>query len=185
MRAEIDAEGGTVEKYIGDAVMAAFGVPAAHEDDPARALRAARRMQRRLAELNGELAATYGIELRMRIGVNTGEVLAATAPRPGEALATGDAVNVAARLQPAAEPGQIVVGERTAAAVRGFALEPLPALELRGKPEAVGAMLLAGETDEPARGIPGLRSPMVGRDGEVALLTSLLRRVADDRAATS
>ena len=75
MRAEIEAEGGTVEKFIGDAVMAAFGVPVAHEDDPARALRAALRMQRRLDELNEELTATHGVELAIRIGVNTGDVL--------------------------------------------------------------------------------------------------------------
>ena len=124
MREQIEAEGGTVEKFIGDAVMAAFGVPAAHEDDPARALRAALRMQRRLGDLNHELEAAHGIELGLRIGVNTGEVLAATAPRSGEAMATGDAVNVAARLQQAAAPGQILVGDRTAAAVRGFVLEP-------------------------------------------------------------
>jgi hypothetical protein len=94
MREQIEAEGGTVEKFIGDAVMAAFGVPVSHEDDPSRALRAALRMQRRLQELNRELEAEHGVELGMRIGVNTGEVLASTAPRPGEAMATGDAVNV-------------------------------------------------------------------------------------------
>src|SRR5450755_3650517 len=81
MREQIEAEGGTVEKFIGDAVMAAFGVPVSHEDDPARALRAALRMQRRLAALNVELASAHGVELGMRIGINTGDVLAATAPR--------------------------------------------------------------------------------------------------------
>ena len=180
MREQIEAEGGTVEKFIGDAVMAAFGVPAAHEDDPARALRAALRMQRRLGDLNHELEAAHGIELGLRIGVNTGEVLAATAPRSGEAMATGDAVNVAARLQQAAAPGQILVGDRTAAAVRGFVLEPAAPLDVRGKSTPVGAMILAGERDEPPRGVPGLRSPMVGRDRELELLGSLLRRAVED-----
>ena len=154
MRKQIEAEGGTVEKFIGDAVMAAFGVPVAHEDDPARALRAALRMQRRLAVLNVELAAAHGIELGMRIGVNTGEVLAATAPRAGEAMATGDAVNVAARLQQAAGPGQVLVGDRTAAAVRGFGFEAPEALDLRGKTGGIAARVLVGERDKPAGGCP-------------------------------
>jgi class 3 adenylate cyclase len=180
MREQIEAEGGTVEKFIGDAVMAAFGVPAAHEDDPARALRAALRMQRRLATLNLELAAAHGVELGMRIGVNTGEVLAATAPRAGEAMATGDAVNVAARLQQAAAPGQVLVGNRTAAAVRGFAFAAAASLDVRGKTGGVSARLLEGERDEPARGVPGLRSRMVGRDRELDFLGSLLRRARED-----
>jgi class 3 adenylate cyclase len=183
MREQIEAEGGTVEKFIGDAVMAAFGVPVAHEDDPARALRAALRMQRRLAALNDELGSVHGVKLGMRIGVNTGEVLAATAPRAGEAMATGDAVNVAARLQQAAEPGQVLVGDRTAAAVRGFGFAPAESLDLRGKAGGVAARRLVGERDEPARGVPGLRSPMVGRDRELELLSSLLRRAGDDRHA--
>jgi class 3 adenylate cyclase/tetratricopeptide (TPR) repeat protein len=184
MRGEIEAQGGTVEKFIGDAVMAAFGVPAAHEDDPARALRAALAMRRRIARLNAEVGAEHWTELAVRIGVNTGEVIAATAPRPGEAMATGDAVNVAARLQQLAAPGEIVVGERTAAAVRGFELAPLRTpLELRGRAEAVGAFVLVGERDEPERGVPGLRAPLVGRDAELELLGSLLRRVAAERRA--
>src|SRR5262249_8153763 len=102
MREEIEAEGGTVEKFIGDAVMAAFGVPVAHEDDPARAVRAATRMLERLNTVNGELTTSYGVTLQIRIGVNTGDVLATTTPKPGEAMVTGDAVNAAARLQSAA-----------------------------------------------------------------------------------
>src|SRR6478752_7027940 len=90
MRAEIEAEGGTVEKFIGDAVMAAFGVPVAHEDDPVRALRAATRMLGRLAEVNASLELEYGVTLEIRIGVNTGEVLATTDPQPGEPMVTGD-----------------------------------------------------------------------------------------------
>jgi len=83
MRREIEAEGGTVEKFIGDAVMAAFGVPVAHEDDPARAVRAATRMLRRLDDVNDSLAQSHDVTLQVRIGVNTGEVLATTDPRPG------------------------------------------------------------------------------------------------------
>src|SRR5579862_8276130 len=106
VRTEIEAQGGTVEKYIGDAVMAVFGVPTAHEDDPARALRAALALRERLAELNGELAASHGINLEIRVGVNTGEAVTTPEPAPGEAMVTGLAVNAAARLEQLAEPGQ-------------------------------------------------------------------------------
>ena len=133
MREEIVAEGGTVEKFIGDAVMAAFGVPAAHEDDPSRAMRAALRMLRRLDEVNEELAAQHGVTLAIRIGVNTGEVLATTEPAPGEPMVTGDVVNAAARLQSLAEPGTVVAGERTRRAARGFRFEDLGLVELKGK----------------------------------------------------
>ena len=115
MREEIEAEGGTVEKFIGDAVMAAFGVPSAHEDDPARALRAALRMRERLGSLNVDLERCYGVALRVRTGINTGEVLAAVNPQPGDAMVTGDTVNTAARLEQMAEPGQIVVESQVSA----------------------------------------------------------------------
>jgi len=183
MREEIEAEGGTVEKFIGDAVMAAFGVPVAHEDDPARAHRAALRMGRRLEEVNRSLADRFGVRLDIRIGVNTGEVLAATRPEPGEPMVTGDAVNVAARLEQLAEPGQIVVAERTARAARGFRYRELGLRELRGKRDAVPAVLLEGETVGPVeRGVPGLQAPMVGRDQELALLRTIYARaVAEGR----
>jgi class 3 adenylate cyclase/tetratricopeptide (TPR) repeat protein len=186
MREEIEGEGGTVEKFIGDAVMAAFGVPAAHEDDPARALRAAHRMRRRLGSLNAEIAGTHGVRLEMRMGVNTGEVLAVTAPRPGEAMVTGDTVNAAARLEQAAEPGQVLVGERTARAARGFRFQEKGPLDLKGKSEPIPAFLLVEEEEpegpapEPERGIPGIRAPLVGRDAELDLLSSLYDRVASE-----
>jgi len=179
MREEIEAEGGTVEKFIGDAVMAVFGVPATHEDDPARALRAAGRMLSRLEVLNVDLSSRHEVELQIRVGVNTGEVIAASAPRPGEAMVSGDAVNVAARLEQSARPGSVVVSERTARATRGFVFRPLGSLELRGKGRGVPAFELAGErTAAPERGIPGLRAPMVGRDEELALLRSIYSRAA-------
>jgi class 3 adenylate cyclase/tetratricopeptide (TPR) repeat protein len=182
MREEIEAEGGTVEKFIGDAVMAAFGVPVAHEDDPARALRAALRMRRRLEQVNRDLDARFGITLQIRTGVNTGEVLAVTEPRPGEPMVTGDAVNVAARLEQSAEPGRIVVAERTARAARGFRFRELGEQGLRGKEQPVPAVLLEDEAPErPERGVPGLLAPMVGRDQELALLQTLFERSAVER----
>ena len=110
MAEEIEHAGGTVEKFAGDAVMAAFGAPAALEDHAERALHAALAMQRRVRELDERL--------QLRIGVNTGEVVVGR-PREGSSFVTGDPVNVAARLEQAAEPGEILVGERTVAAVRG------------------------------------------------------------------
>ena len=180
MREEIEAEGGTVEKFIGDAVMAAFGVPVAHEDDPARALRAALRMQARQEEVNRELDQAYGVTLKIRIGVNTGEVLATNDPAPGEAMVTGDAVNVAARLESAAEPDEILTSERTARAGRGFAFEDRGPLELKGKRDRVRAFRLLRETGGPARGVPGLRSPMIGRNAELGVLQSVYERVAGE-----
>src|SRR6187397_1339440 len=100
MSAEIEAEGGTIEKFVGDAIMAVFGVPAAHEDDAVRAVRAARRMHERLRRWNDERGATQRLDIR--IGLNTGEVLASP---DDDLLVTGDAVTVAARLQQVAEPG--------------------------------------------------------------------------------
>ena len=184
MREEIEAEGGTVEKFIGDAVMAAFGVPTAHEDDPTRAVRAATRMLRRLDDVNASLAESHQVMLQIRIGVNTGEVLATTDPRPGQAMVTGDTVNAAARLQSAADPGTVVIGERTARGARGaFRLEPLGALDLKGKAQPVNAFVVSEELEQVSgRGVPGLHAPLVGRDSELELLRSIYgRAVAEGR----
>src|SRR5690242_14539413 len=113
-KAIVERHGGTVEKFIGDAVMAVFGVPTVHEDDALRAVRAAAELRGSLNGLNVALEQDYGVSLELRIGVNTGEVVAGTMER----LATGDAVNVAARLEQAAEPGEILLGERTTRLVR-------------------------------------------------------------------
>jgi class 3 adenylate cyclase/tetratricopeptide (TPR) repeat protein len=181
MREEIEAEGGTVEKFIGDAVMAVFGVPAAHEDDPIRALRAALRMRERLDDVNDRLMAARGVTLQIRIGVNTGEVLASVDPQPGEPMVTGDAVNVAARLQGAAEPGGILASERTARGARGFRFGEATRLDLKGKGEPVPAMeLLEGAAAIQDRGVPGLHAPMVGRDEELSLLLTMFRRSATE-----
>ena len=182
MRAEIEAEGGTVEKFIGDAVMAAFGVPQVHEDDPARALRAALRMRRRLGDLNEELGVRHGVALELRIGINTGSVMAVTQPRPGEALATGDAVNAAARIEQAAEPGQVLVAERTAQAARHFRFGAVHVLEIRGRSEPLRAVELLADQPITEGTLAGTRAPFVGRSRELELLTSTYgRSVAEGR----
>ena len=106
--------GGTVEKYIGDAIVAVFGVPTAREDDAVRALSAAREMIAQLETLNAGFEERHGVRLGVRIGVNTGEVLAPSSARAGgQFMVSGDPVNVAARLEQAAEPATVLVGERT------------------------------------------------------------------------
>jgi class 3 adenylate cyclase len=132
MREEIEAAGGAVDKLIGDAVMAVFGLPAAHEDDPERALHAALRMQQRVRELNDGLASVYKLTLETRVGINTGEVVAVSGPQAGEQI-LGDTVNVAARLEQAARPNQTLVGERTARAGRRFLFRVLDPISVKGR----------------------------------------------------
>jgi class 3 adenylate cyclase/tetratricopeptide (TPR) repeat protein len=178
MREEIESQGGVVEKFIGDAVVAAFGVPQAHEDDPSRALRASLNMRERLRSVNEGLSAGHGVRLEARIGVNTGEVLATIDPTPGQPMVTGDAVNVAARLQSLARPGEILVSERTAANARSFLFGEARSLDLKGRQDPVTALTLLSEGELQDRGIPGLYAPMVGRESELALLLSLHERVS-------
>ncbi|PZR60713.1 MAG: hypothetical protein DLM71_10240 [Chloroflexi bacterium] len=176
MSAVIGSWGGTIEKYIGDAIMAVFGVPQAREDDAARALHSALEMLERLEAVNRELLERHGVKLRVRIGVNSGEVIAPiAAAEAGQFLVSGDAVNVAARLEQAAEPNTIVVGERTYLAARhAFTFGEPMALELRGKPRPVAARTLLGALPEAERGLPGLQASMVGRDRELVSLLSVL-----------
>jgi class 3 adenylate cyclase/tetratricopeptide (TPR) repeat protein len=164
MSAEIDRAGGTVEKFAGDAVMAAFGAPASLEDHAERALHAALAMQRRMREL-------YGETLSLRIGVNTGGVVVGR-PRQQSSFVSGDAVNVAARLEQAAEPGEILVGERTVASVRGaFEFDAPQTVAAKGKPEGViGRRLLRALSLMRPRGVLGLQRTFVGRDGEMEIL---------------
>jgi class 3 adenylate cyclase len=173
MSAEIELAGGTVEKFAGDAVMAAFGAPAAHEDHAERALHAALSMRRRLAEL-------FDDELQLRIGVNTGEVVVGR-PREGSSFVSGDPVNVAARLEQAAGAGEILVGDRTAAATRGaFDFGEPRVVDARGKPGGVSCRTLLGAlTLMRPRGVSGLRQAFVGRDAELELLRATYRRAAE------
>jgi len=186
MAAVVDTWGGTIEKYIGDAILAVWGVPAAREDDPVRALHAAREMLAELERINPELERRHGVRLGVRVGVNTGEVLAPVGAQPaGQFLVSGDAVNVAARLQQAAEPGTVLVGERTAAGARGVFLFDDPAeLAVRGKRAPVVARRLGDPTgtEAGAGGARPLQAPMLGRDRELSTLLGLLDEVVEDGA---
>jgi class 3 adenylate cyclase/tetratricopeptide (TPR) repeat protein len=181
MRRAIERHGGTVEKYIGDAVMAVFGIPQLHEDDALRAVRAAVEMREGLVALNEELGRDRGVTLEVRIGVNTGEVVAGD-PTAGQALVTGDAVNVAARLEQHAAPGGILVGNETHRLVRDVVeAEPVDPLDLKGKAEPVAAWRLLGVLDVPGAIPRSLGSPMVGRQRQLAQLRQGFEAVVEDR----
>jgi class 3 adenylate cyclase len=175
MRAAIESHGGTVEKFIGDAVLGVFGVPVAHEDDALRAVRAAAEMGRRLTGLNAEFDRRFGARLALRIGINTGEVVAGDASAR-ESFVSGDAVNIAARLQQAAPPGGVLLGGTTFALVeQAVEAEALPPLALKGKAAPVAAYRLlrvGGDEESPRDAVP-----FVAREAELVLLASLLERV--------
>jgi class 3 adenylate cyclase/tetratricopeptide (TPR) repeat protein len=169
MRGVLESHGGVVEKYIGDAVMAVFGLPVVREDDAIRAVAAADGMRTALERLNDELEDGWGVRLTSRIGVNTGEVVSGN-PTEGEHLVVGDAVNVAARLEQAAGGMEILIGPLTYRLAREtIEVEPVEPLELKGKAEPVPAYRLLGlaQADEaPQRSAV----PLVGRERELRLL---------------
>jgi predicted ATPase/class 3 adenylate cyclase len=181
MQRVLERHGGTVEKFIGDAVMAVFGLPKLHEDDALRAVRAAFDMKTALAKLNAELERRWGVALANRTGVNTGEVVAGDAV--DQRLVTGDAVNVAARLEQAAPELEVLIGEPTYRLVRGAVeVEPVEPLELKGKAERVPAYRLLSVRSGamlPRR----LDAPLVGREAELALLGDGLARATAARSA--
>jgi class 3 adenylate cyclase/tetratricopeptide (TPR) repeat protein len=164
----LEHHGGTVEKFIGDAVMAVFGVPTLHEDDALRALRAAAEMRERLEAVSDELERDLGVRLQVRTGVNTGEVVTDDAAA-GQRLATGDAVNVAARLEQAAAPGEILIGAETRElAHSAIETEPAGERELKGKAEPLPAYRLLRVVEGAAPFARRLDAPIVGRDDELA-----------------
>ncbi len=180
MRTALERHGGTVEKFIGDAVMAVFGVPAIHEDDALRAVRAAAEMREALEVLNKELERDHGVSLAARIGVNTGEVVAGDQP---DTLVTGDAVNVAARLEQAADPGTVLIGEETLRLVRDAVVaEPMSPLQVKGKAEPLAAFRLVEVTAGVAGFARRLDSPMVGRERELARLRQTFEAAVADRS---
>ena len=178
VREELERRGGTVEKFIGDAVMAVFGAPVAHEDDPERAVRAALAIR--------EWAAEQG-DLQVRIAVNTGEALVTLGARPaeGEAMVAGDVVNTAARVQAAAPINGVLVGESTNRATRDvISYHRAPPVQAKGKAEPIAVW----QAVEPVarQGVDvaeRAQTPLVGRDREVELLRSILGRVRDERTA--
>jgi class 3 adenylate cyclase/tetratricopeptide (TPR) repeat protein len=181
MRRVLERHGGTVEKFIGDAVMAVFGLPTLHEDDALRAVRAASDMKEALHRLNRELERRWDVRLANRTGVNTGEVVAGD-PFAGQRLVTGDAVNVAARLEQAAPENEVLIGEPTYDLVRAaVAVEPIAPLELKGKSERVPAYRLISVRSGSML-IRRLDAPLVAREAEMAALQDAF---ADARATGS
>ncbi len=175
IRQIVERHGGTVEKFIGDAVMAVFGIPVAHEDDALRAVRAVAEIRERLAALGEELS----VALSFRTGVNTGEVVAGD----GETLVTGDAVNVAARLEQAAPTGEILIGAETLSLVRdAVTVEPVEPLELKGKREAVPAFRLVAVDATAEAFARHLDAPLVGRVREQQRLRADFESVVSERA---
>ena len=180
MAAEITRHGGKIEKYIGDAIMAVFGLPRAHEDDALRAVRAAHGMTVAMDELNKDLLAFYGVEIAARTGVNTGEVVANSDPDAEQRLATGDAVNVAARLEQAAPANEVLIGEVTYSLVRPYVeVEEVEPLELKGKAERVPAFRLINVRDAAHdHQQTTVDAPLVGREPQLEALRAGLREVA-------
>jgi class 3 adenylate cyclase len=178
VRAELERRGGTGEKFIGDAVMAVFGAPVAHEDDPERAVRAALAIR----DWSAEQA-----ELQVRVAVNTGEALVSIGAQPalGEAMVAGDVVNTAARMQTAAPVNGVLVGETTYRATHdAIVYREAPAVQAKGKADAVRVW----EALEPVArfGVDiseRAKTPLVGRDRELELLRSMLARVREERAS--
>ena len=180
-RRVLERHGGTVEKFIGDAVMAVFGIPTQHEDDALRACRAAMEMQDELDRLNKKLERDRGVKVATRTGLNTGEVIAGD-PSLGHTLVTGDAVNIAARLQQVALPGQVLMGNETYRLVRGAATaEAAVPLKLKGKSERISAFRLISVLG-PDTVAGRFDTPLVGRSDELRMLDESLRRAVHRRA---
>ena len=182
---EIQSRGGTVEKFSGDAVMAAFGIPQAHEDDPERAVRAAMAIRDGLAQMSAAARDRHGITLDARFGIESGEVVVGD-PFGGATMATGDAMNLAARLEQQAQPSEIVVGETAWESLRDLVeAEPLGALNVRGHEAPIAGWRVTGIGSEVGRprGVPGLQAPLTGRDEELALLLDAADRADREKKA--
>jgi predicted ATPase/class 3 adenylate cyclase len=180
VRVVLERHGGTVEKFIGDAVMAIFGIPVLHEDDALRAVRAASEMREALAQVNIDLRREWNLEIAIRTGVNTGEVVAGE-PGAAQTLVTGDAVVVAKRLEETAAAGEILLGESTYRLVQDAVLaEPCGPISAKGKPAIHASRLLAivrGAEVTPLR----LDSPLVGRDLDLAALEATFEQISRER----
>src|SRR5215218_199099 len=175
----VEHHAGTVEKYMGDAVMAVFGVPVVHEDDAVRAARAALEMHDTLGHLNDEIEQRWGVRLEIHTGLNTGEVVIGSAPG-GDLSTVGDVVNVAQRLEASAPPGEVLVGQETARHLGELAeLDAVDPLTLKGKSLPVSACRLRSVRSERAASPTRPSPPFVGRDREL----ESLRRAFDEVVA--
>lgn len=182
----IEKYGGYIDKHIGDAVMAVWGVPHASEDDAERAVAAALALQATLAQHAHNLTKPEMREIKMRIGINTGMVMSSYVGKRGEYTVMGDTVNVASRMEQSAEPGAVVISEATYRLVRGgFRVHRLPPLELKGKAEPLTAFLVEGPQTQPSRvryhSQGGLKTRMVGRDHELQKLSRLYQKATHAR----
>lgn len=183
MNAAVSNFGGTVSRLLGDAVLALFGAPVAHDDDAERAVRAALEIQAAAGAYADEIRARYGFDFRLRVGINTGTAVLAFIGDTikTEYTAMGDVANVAARLQSAAEPGTVLISADTHRLVHGlFDFRPRGAIEMKGKQQPVECYEVTGVKAAPenVRGLEGLSSPLVGRDAEFALLRERLEGLA-------
>jgi class 3 adenylate cyclase/tetratricopeptide (TPR) repeat protein len=178
----VERHGGTVEKFIGDAVMAVFGIPTIHEDDALRAVRAATEIRDTLAALNDELYQSRGFAIAFRTGVNTGEVVAGD-PSAGNTFVTGDTVNTAARLEQAAQPGEILLGQSTYRLVRDAVVaDPTEPINAKGKAEPLPAYRLDTVTAGAPGHARGLGAQMFGRDADIRMLGDAFDRAVADQA---
>jgi class 3 adenylate cyclase/tetratricopeptide (TPR) repeat protein len=178
----LERHGGSVEKFIGDAVMAVFGMPIVHEDDALRACRAALEIRDKLRELNAQLELEQGFGIEVRTGLNTGEVVA-DATDEMDAMIVGDAVNVAARLEQSAAPGEILLGASTYRLVRDqVQVEEVEPLTVKGKAEPVVAHRLVDLTPDADAQPRRLVAPLIGRDRELTVISHAFERATDQRS---
>ncbi|MSO41293.1 MAG: zinc-ribbon domain-containing protein [Solirubrobacterales bacterium] len=176
LAAEVERFGGSVDKFIGDNVMGVFGAPVAHEDDPERAVRAGLAMQTAMAEIEREADAADGVSFSLRVGINSGEVMAGAVGDRYTVM--GDVVNVAARLQAAGRPGTVTVGDSTYLASReAIDYQRLEPLSLKGKQEPVPAWEANRALAQAARRSTRTETPLIGRGEEAEMLVSLVDRV--------
>src|SRR5262249_47602917 len=181
MRPIIEGHGGTVAKFIGDAIMSVFGVPILHEDDALRACRAALDMRERLADVNAELEALWGVTLKTRMGINTGEVSGVGVARAQNFVA-GDAATTAARFQQNAQAGQILFGDDTYRLVRdGVRVEEVPSLTMKGKEGKVRAYNLVEVQADAEALLRRHHAPLVGREHELTLVEQTFLASVDER----
>ncbi len=183
----VEGYGGTIEKYIGDAVMAIFGVPTVHEDDPLRAVRAALDVHRAVAAMSPPIEAKTGRPIAMHTGINTGLIVTGpTEMEAGTLGVVGDAVNLAARLSSLAEDGEVLVGQESLSHLeRYYTFDKLPPAQVKGKAGEVEVFRLLAPREKPAatHRFAGLRSALVGRQVEFALLLRALDRLRDGKGS--